>query len=64
METDRGYYRIRVSDLKVELVMPQGDFQTAPGPWGGWVGLAPDNSPLLIRNASIDEIYALDWVAP
>jgi eukaryotic-like serine/threonine-protein kinase len=63
-DVEPGYYRVRVSDHKVELVVPLADFQTAPGPFGSWVGVAPDNSPLLIRNASINEIYALDWEAP
>jgi hypothetical protein len=29
-----------------------------------WTGLAPDDSPLLIRDASSHEIYAMDWQAP
>jgi hypothetical protein len=26
--------------------------------------VAPDESPLLVRDASIQQIYALDWDAP
>ncbi len=29
-----------------------------------WFGLAPDGSPLLLRRAGSEEIYALDWEAP
>jgi Tol biopolymer transport system component/DNA-binding winged helix-turn-helix (wHTH) protein len=29
-----------------------------------WTGLAPDDSPLLMRDTSIQEIYALDWKLP
>jgi hypothetical protein len=32
--------------------------------FGPWAGLAPDSSPLLTRDASFDELYALDWEAP
>ncbi|MGO9273918.1 MAG: hypothetical protein ACLQOO_27365 [Terriglobia bacterium] len=39
-------------------------FQSANGAFGTWTGLAPDGSPLLVRDASIQEIYALDWEAP
>jgi hypothetical protein len=31
---------------------------------GPWTGLAPDGSPLIQRDASFNEIYALDWEAP
>lgn len=29
-------------------------------PWEFWVGLAPDDSPLLMRDRSTQEIYSLD----
>ncbi len=29
-----------------------------------WTELAPDGSPLFVRDASIQEIYALDWETP
>jgi hypothetical protein len=32
--------------------------------FGNWSGIAPDGTPLLVRDASIQEIYALDWDAP
>jgi hypothetical protein len=34
------------------------------GRWGVWMGLAPDDSPLTLRDVGIDEIYALDWEKP
>jgi len=36
-------------------------FQANFGPWSG---LAPDDSPLVTRDNSNQEIYALDWAAP
>ena len=29
-----------------------------------WMGLAPDDSPLVTRDHSTGELYALDWEAP
>jgi len=29
-----------------------------------WNGLAPDDSPLILRHESSEEIYALDWLLP
>jgi hypothetical protein len=34
------------------------------GVFGSWTGLDPDNSPLVLRDTSTQEIYALDWDAP
>ena len=34
------------------------------GPFGPWTGLGPDDTPLLVRDISSQEIYALDWQAP
>jgi hypothetical protein len=35
-------------------------------PTGGvyWMGLAPDGSPVIVRDRSTSDIYALDWEAP
>jgi Tol biopolymer transport system component len=57
-------YRIRIADRKIERVaafeVPQG----MTGYWIGWVGVAPDGSPLVLRDLSIEEIYALDVDLP
>jgi hypothetical protein len=63
-ENEEGYYRIRISDGKLERILSLKGFQAAPGAFGNWSGIAPDDSPLLVRDASIQEIYALDWDAP
>jgi len=34
------------------------------GSWGGWTGLAPDDSPLALRDISTFDIYALEWQLP
>jgi Tol biopolymer transport system component len=58
-----GIFRLRISDHKLEQVASLPDFRKPPPP-GNWVGLAPDDSPLLLRDAGTQEIYALDWEAP
>jgi hypothetical protein len=39
-------------------------FRRAEGQFGFWMGLAPDDSPLVVRDVGVQEIYALDWEAP
>jgi hypothetical protein len=34
------------------------------GQFGQWMGLAPDDSPLLLHDTSFQEIYALDLQLP
>jgi Tol biopolymer transport system component len=54
--------RVRVSDHKLEKLASLNGFQfTGPN---YWFGLAPSDSPLLLRNVGTREIYALDWDAP
>jgi Tol biopolymer transport system component/DNA-binding winged helix-turn-helix (wHTH) protein len=59
------FYRLRVADRKLERVananLPRG---LARGIFGEWTGLAPDNSPLLLRETSMQEIYSLDVLWP
>jgi len=58
-----GVFRVRISDHKLEQVVCLKDFRQPPN-WGEWTGLAPDDSPLLVRDAGTQDIYALDWEAP
>jgi hypothetical protein len=39
------------------------DFRNAPSDWN-WMGLAADDSPVLLRDATTEDLYALDWEAP
>jgi hypothetical protein len=34
------------------------------GTWGSWSGMAPDDSRLFVRDASTQDIYALDVDLP
>jgi Tol biopolymer transport system component/tRNA A-37 threonylcarbamoyl transferase component Bud32 len=60
---DPAVLRVRISDRKVDRVVDLKNFRMA-GYFGLWLGLAPDDSPLLLRDAGSQEIYALDWEAP
>jgi hypothetical protein len=61
---DPAFSRVRIRDRKMERVVSLRDVPRGAGNFGPWTGLAPDGSPLIQRDASIDEIYALDWEAP
>lgn len=57
----QGVYRVRISDRKLELLFSLNDFRQPPDMgWGAWKGLAPDDSPLLLRDAGAQDIYVLD----
>ncbi len=55
--------RVRIRDRKLERVADLKNFRQA-GYYGVWLGLAPDDSPVLLRDTGTQEIYALDWQAP
>jgi hypothetical protein len=59
---DRAFFRVRISDHKLErLVSLKGLRLTGAL---GWTGLAPDDSPLVLRDVGTQEIYSFDWTAP
>jgi hypothetical protein len=59
-----GIYRVSIQERKVERVVSLEGVRQAFGDWGAWVGLGPDGSPMLARDAGSKDIYALDWEAP
>ena len=60
--SDPALLRVRVRDRKVERVVSlKGMSQTKD--WG-WMGLDPDDSPLVLRDVGTQEIYALDVEFP
>jgi len=64
LHNEEGYFRVQITDHKLERIFSLKGFQAAGGAFGNWSGIAPDGTPLLVRDASIQEIYALDWDAP
>ncbi len=64
---DKAYriVRLRMSDRKIEVVAEISKVgRVTAGSWGQWFGLAPDDSPLLARDISTQEIYALEMQWP
>ena len=59
-EDQPSVMRVRIQDHKVERVADLKSFRQT-GFWSVWLGLAPDDSPLLLRDIGTQEIYALDW---
>ena len=55
--------RLRISDRKVEHIADLKNFSMT-GYYTIWLGLAPDDSPLLLRDTGSQDIYALDWEKP
>lgn len=64
LNEDAAFFRVRISDHKVERLFSLKGLRRYWGPFGPWTGLAPDDSPLLARDISSQEIYALDWQVP
>jgi len=54
-------FRVRVGDQRLEQLASLKGFRRKESIA---MGLAPDDSPLLTRDISTQEIYALDWEAP
>jgi Tol biopolymer transport system component len=64
LSEDAAFFRVRISDHKLERLFSLKALRRYWGPFGPWTGLGPDDTPLLVRDISSQEIYALDWQAP
>jgi serine/threonine protein kinase/Tol biopolymer transport system component len=64
--SEPGFYRVRVSDAKLERIMGLKPYRLFPGQFGSapWTGLAPGDAPLFVRDISSAEIYAFDVAFP
>jgi eukaryotic-like serine/threonine-protein kinase len=56
--------RVKVGDSRAEEIFGLSGLRRYFGNWGSWSGLAADNSALFVRDASTQEIYALDVDLP
>jgi eukaryotic-like serine/threonine-protein kinase len=64
-EGDEAFYRLDIKTHRAERVAsPAGLKRPASQSFGAWTGVAPDDSPLALRDISSYEIYALDWQVP
>jgi DNA-binding winged helix-turn-helix (wHTH) protein/Tol biopolymer transport system component len=56
-------YRVRMSDRKVEVWASLKNIRRA-GFFAPWLGMAPDGSPMLLEDASIQELYSIEVNLP
>jgi serine/threonine protein kinase len=60
-KNEPAFYRLRVSDGKLERVVDLKAYRLFSGQFGApWTGLAPGDAPLFVRDISTSEIYAFD----
>jgi WD40 repeat protein len=59
-EDQPAVLRVSVRDHKIERVADLKNFRQT-GFLGSWLGLAPDDSPLRLRDTGTQDVYALDW---
>ena len=60
--TIRGF---SLRERRVRKVADLGPIQpAAPVFYHGWVGLDPQDAPVVLRDTSTYELYALDWEQP
>jgi hypothetical protein len=52
--------RVRIKDRVLEHLLSLKDFPQLADAFASWIGLTPDDAPLLMRDRSVQEIYALD----
>ena len=62
-EGQAGIYRVRLSDRRLDRIVSDKEVGRIFGV-SDTFGLAPDDSPLVMRDVSLTEIYAFDWEAP
>jgi hypothetical protein len=63
---DRSWRRVQHFDLASRRWTTLVDLESqSPGGRGylGWMGLGPGDSPLVVRDQSMRDFYALDWEA-
>ncbi|HET6180132.1 MAG TPA: protein kinase [Candidatus Sulfotelmatobacter sp.] len=66
LSKDSGYFRLRISDSKVERIADLKNSRLFRGQFGpgSWSGLGPGDVPLFPRDISTQEIYAFDLQLP
>ena len=52
--------RVRIADRVLEPVLSLKDLPLVVDIFAAWIGLTPGDEPVVIRDRSVQEIYALD----
>ena len=55
--------RVRIGDRKLERATSLKGVPLA-GYYGSWLGLTPDDTPLILRDAGTEDVVSMDWNAP
>ena len=63
LSEDPAVYRVRAADRKLRVADLKG-LRRLVFAWTPWSGVAPDGAPLLLRDISSQEVYALDFEVP
>jgi eukaryotic-like serine/threonine-protein kinase len=63
-DTGTEVQRVRIADNNLQMVISTKGVRRTAGSFGSWFGIAPDESPLIMRDVGTQEIYALDWERP
>jgi len=64
LDKSDDFVRVSVADRKVERLFSLKEVPRGFDPWESWVGLGPDDTPILMRDKSTQEIYRLDLDTP
>jgi Tol biopolymer transport system component len=60
---DRAIYRFRLDDPRRVKVAELGTIEPT-APWQEvWMGLDPDDAPLILRNTGFSDLFVLDWAS-
>ena len=62
-ENQPSVMRVHLTDRKVERIADLKNFRQA-GFFNVWLGMAPDDSPLLLRDTGTQDVYALNFEEP
>jgi Tol biopolymer transport system component len=57
-------FKVGLSNRRIEQVVSLAHFRQAPGGFGNWIGIAPDNSLMLVEDVGTEDIYRLDVELP
>ena len=64
VDTGATSVRVGIADGRRETVARFTGLQRAMSHFGTWAGVTPDGSVLALRNAGVNEIFALTWEVP
>ena len=58
-----GIFRVALADHTFEKFASLAGVERGPFFMGDWIGLGPNDSPVAVRNSTIEDIYAWDLIA-